>query len=234
MSVTSLSHIATNRRLAVCMLISSIVILTMLFFVDVPFGLRIDRESDPVLDVRLADPELEDVVEETLKEPGEPVEEPQPQTGSKEDITPVEPEEEENDEISSDFMNAEPIVDWYAVLKEAAEEEAENWPPKKHMGDFDERLRVASLIYYPAPDNSPRSIWENIEKDQLGRSLLWHGDCYRVIDDPNVMNLYVFETFTQYLVFCQKQKTGPQELPWVKEIVAKYAYLQRESEIYAN
>ena len=76
-----------------------------------------------------------------------------------------------------------------------------------------------------ATDHGPRPIWENTEKDQVGRTLLWHGDCFRVIYDPNVVNQFVFENFSQFIVFCQYQKRLPQQLPWVPEVVARYDYL---------
>jgi hypothetical protein len=89
----------------------------------------------------------------------------------------------------------------------------------------EKRRRLAGQ-YQPPTRAPPKPIWENAEIDQLGRTVLRDGDCSRVVDDPNVLRQYQFETFDQYLVTCAYYRREPKELPWVAEIRARYPYLR--------
>ena len=74
---------------------------------------------------------------------------------------------------------------------------------------------VAQVVESP-PVEQP--IREHVERDTMGRALLRSGDCYRVIDDPNVGSRDAFLTFGQFMVFCDKFAGTPEELAFVKEI----------------
>ena len=96
---------------------------------------------------------------------------------------------------------------------------------------FDELRKVAATRYAKPAFEPERPIWENTEKDQMGRTVLRAGDCYRVIADPSAVRQWEFHTFTQYITFCEHYEDAPAELPWVKDVVAKYAYLQKQREL---
>lgn len=91
---------------------------------------------------------------------------------------------------------------------------------------LDAQRRAFGDRYQPPTIEQPKPIWENAEPDQLGRTVLRSGDCYRVIADPNVGSQYQFETFDQHIVMCTYQKRLPEELPWVAGIRERYHYLK--------
>jgi hypothetical protein len=126
-------------------------------------------------------------------------------------------------------------VDWYAELERvSAEIAAQKAEPNSVNPHFDELRRVARLRYGKPQNDPPRPIWENVETDYLGRTILRDGDCFRIIDDPAVGNRYVFENFQQYMVYCTYQPSKPRDLPWVKEIQSRYGYLRRDKEPLAT
>ena len=92
--------------------------------------------------------------------------------------------------------------------------------------DLAEKRRGLAERYQPRTRPGPKPIWENIEKDTMGRSVLRDGDCFKVLDDPNVGSREAFEAFGQYMVQCTLQKRYPRDLPWVAEIRARYEYLR--------
>lgn len=89
---------------------------------------------------------------------------------------------------------------------------------------MEEKRRRLAGRYEPPTREAAKPVWENAEIDQLGRTVLRHGDCFRVVDDPNVMRQYQFETFDQYLVSCSYYRRAPRELPWVAAIRVRYPY----------
>lgn len=126
----------------------------------------------------------------------------------------------------SDAALARP--DWYASIRDAAKAALDNAPRTYSVNPvFDEKRRKAARQYYASRAPVQLPTWENVEKDQLGRSLLWSGDCYRVVGDPNVGSREAFETFGQYITYCMNWKESPQELPWVSEIRNRRASLAR-------
>lgn len=109
--------------------------------------------------------------------------------------------------------------DWYAEIPEAVSAALDNVPKEYSVNPvFDEKRRRAAEQFRPSKAVVAKPIWENVEKDTLGRSILWSGDCFRVIDDPNVGSREAFETFGQHIVSCLYRKEVPKELPWVNEI----------------
>jgi hypothetical protein len=111
----------------------------------------------------------------------------------------------------------EPVLrDWRAemekVVAATAAEEQKTWSVNPAL---DARRRAAAEQFRPSRAPVKKPIWENVETDQLGRKILVHGDCHRVIDDPNVGSNEIFRTFGQYIVFCSNYRKAPQELPWV-------------------
>ena len=129
--------------------------------------------------------------------------------------------------------SGEPI-DWTALRDaavEAAIDEAERIYSVNPV--FDRKRREAAIRFRASLAPDKKHIWDNVEKDQLGRTILRHGSCFRVLDDPNVTNRYAFETFDQYIVYCEMSfgKKKGKELPWVEEIRQRYPYLRDPVEI---
>jgi len=117
-------------------------------------------------------------------------------------------------------------IEWYAVLDEVVEHLSGEANHKPSMSpQLDELRRVAKLRFAPVVDRGPRPIWENVEKDQMGRTILRAGDCYRVLEDWRVTNRWAQENFGQYIVYCETHKPSPQELPFVAQIIERYDYL---------
>jgi hypothetical protein len=125
----------------------------------------------------------------------------------------------------------EPITvprDWYAQIEAVARETIDSQPRVYSINPvLDKKRRTAAVKFAPSRAPVARPIWENVETDQLGRKILVSGDCYRVIDDPSGVNNEIFRTFQQYLVYCNKYKSAPKELPWVDDIRIRYEYLAR-------
>ncbi|RLA27163.1 MAG: hypothetical protein DRQ63_06515 [Gammaproteobacteria bacterium] len=101
---------------------------------------------------------------------------------------------------------------------------------------FDEKRRVAAIKFRPSEAPVKREIWDNVEKDQLGRTILRDGNRFRILDDPSGVNRDIFEKYEQYMVFFSIPfaKAPPQELPWVNEVREQYAYLRLREEQRTN
>ncbi|MGB5629279.1 MAG: hypothetical protein WBM45_11550 [Woeseiaceae bacterium] len=110
-------------------------------------------------------------------------------------------------------------TDWYALIPEAVSAALDARPREYSVNPgFDERRRHAAEQFAPGEAPVEQPIWEHVERDTMGRALLRSGDCYRVIDDPNVGSRDAFLTFGQFMVFCDKFAGTPEELAFVKEI----------------
>ena len=122
----------------------------------------------------------------------------------------------------------QPETDWDAAGDRAVQEYLDS--QIETYGYFnpdlaDKRRRLAER-YQPRTQAAPQPIWENIEKDTLGRSVLRSGDCFKVLDDPNVGSHDAFEAFGQFMLQCTYQRRYPRNLPWVADIVQRYEYLR--------
>jgi hypothetical protein len=127
---------------------------------------------------------------------------------------------------------AEPVSrDWYAAMSEVAADVVESRGSYSVNPAFDARRRAAAEQFRPSRAPVEKPTWENVERDQLGRRVLVHGDCERVIDDPNVGSNEIFRTFGQYMVSCSNYQRPGQELPWVDEIRDRRVYLQPDPEL---
>ena len=160
--------------------------------------------------VEEARPDLPDATEER------PVEEPLPGQH-------VQPDSAMDEQQEAD-ASPRPYRDWYADIPAAVSGTLDDVPRQYSVNPIFDEQRRRGAEKFP-PGNAPRRvpIWENVEKDTLGRTLLWSGDCYRVLDDPNVGRREAFETFGQFMVSCLAGSDTPQELPWVKEIRSRRA-----------
>ncbi len=117
--------------------------------------------------------------------------------------------------------------DWHGQLKAAAKaavDEIER--PAAVNPAMDEKRRKAAEKFYASRAPEKQEIWDNVETDQLGRKILWAGDCYRIIDDPNPATYEIWREFQQYFVYCRFGDSDPQMLPWAEVIRARHLYLQ--------
>lgn len=224
-----------HRRLLACAAISALVLATAILTINLSLRLDFARLIPAVLDVTLREELREEPrpqpISAPLPEVVEPTEAPAveeappPTTAAEPSSTPaVEPAAGSPAAASG----AQP-VDWYAALERAAAVTVEEHSTVDSLHpEFDELRRIAAERYAPADSGAPKPIWENVEKDIYGRTLLRHGNCFRVLDDTNVGNRYAFETFEQYLVQCSfgfGRKRG-KNLPWVETIRARYNHLR--------
>ena len=122
-----------------------------------------------------------------------------------------------NQALDVDALREEAVQEYL----DRTEQEAWAFDPR-----VDELRREGRLRYQPPTIERPGPIWENVEQDQLGRTVLRDGDCWKVVDDPNVGSQYQFQEFGQYLTMCSFYRRPPRELPWVETIRERYDYLK--------
>lgn len=222
-----------HRRLLACVTISALVLAAGILTVNVSLRLDFARLLPAVLDVTLrkeARPESAPVPVPEAVGSAEvaPTDEAAPAAAVTAATPATAPPVAPAREAPAATAGAPP-VDWYAALERAAAQTVDEHSTVDSLHpEFDELRRIAAERYAPADSGAPKPIWENVEKDIYGRTLLRHGNCFRVLDDTNVGNRYAFETFEQYLVQCSfgfGRKRG-KNLPWVEPIRAKYNHLR--------
>jgi hypothetical protein len=118
-----------------------------------------------------------------------------------------------------------PPVDWYAIMQDVVQSDDLFATPSMHP-DQDERRRIARIQFRKSAAPPDKKIWDNVEKDQQGRTILRAGDCYRVLDDTRATNQWYQENFGQYFIYCDGGKSPPKKLPFVAEVVERRSYLQ--------
>ena len=161
--------------------------------------------------------------------------------GAKQQETPTEVDQFD-EELSNEFIARDvetllpdpleqpaPEIDWYGAMHDVVASNDPFATPSMHP-EFDELRRIAKIQFRKSEAPEEKEIWENVEKDQMGRTILRAADCYRVLDDPRVTNRWYQENFGQYMVYCDRAFRGPKELPFVADIVERYSYLQRHEE----
>ena len=117
-------------------------------------------------------------------------------------------------------------IDWQQQMEQAVRDVVDEFDRVYSVNPrFESKRREAAAQFRPSLMERKRPIWENVEKDMLGRTVLWHKNCYRVLDDPNVGSRETFLMFTQYLVSCIYRSEPYVEPNWVAEIRSRYAYL---------
>lgn len=194
-----------GRRLALNLLPSTLIIFGVLM------ALRLPIVDQPVplteLVVRILANEVEDAVTELPDE--QPLAEPAPVVADTGVPTQDEPGTTEEREAT----------DWYSHIPEAARRAtAERAHEYSLNPGFDAKRQHAAEQFARSTAPVKRPIWENVEKDTMGRTLLRSGDCYKVLDDPNVGNRDAFLVFGQFMVSCERPSERPRQLPWVSEL----------------
>ena len=194
-----------GRRLALNFLPATIIVLGALALLRLP----VIEQSLPMTEliVRILVEEVEQVIESPLAE-----------------TTPVESasvaDETRTAQVPLPERPALPAQkDWYALIPEAARAALDAEPREYSLNPgFDEKRRRAAEQFAPSRAPVERPIWENVEKDTMGRTVLRSGNCYRVLDDPNVSSRDAFLTFGQYMATCTWSPDPPRLLPWVSEL----------------
>ena len=203
-------QLSAGRRLRFCLVLSLFVVAAAISFMrfPVPIGLQ------PLHELAVA---LIEQRREVPQPQTEPVQMPAPAPGA---VTPP----REAPAESAPVVEPPERADWRALRDLAvAEVLQESRRTYSLRSESDEQRRVAAVKFRSSQAPVKKEIWENVEKDQFGRTLLWHKGCYRVLDDPSAVNRDIFEMFTQYMVFCVNA-----EEEWLIEfnhIDDRYAYL---------
>jgi len=194
-----------GRRLALNFLPSTLIIVGALMVLRLPI---IDQPMPLTeLVVRI----LANEVEET------PVEPPSEQAAK--EAAPVAPDAGAVAPREAETVEDRVSTDWYALIPEAARAAIAERPREYSINPgFDAKRQYAAEQFVRSTAPVERPIWENVEKDTMGRTLLRSGDCYKVLDDPNVGNRDAFLIFGQFMVSCARPSERPRELPWVSEI----------------
>lgn len=202
-----------GRRLAMNLLPATLIVAGVLSVLQLPVA----EQARPLTElfVRILVHEVEEVVEAPFVEQAPVAErvadEPAPETAATVPPIPVTTE-------------SRTPTDWYAQIPEAAAAVVESQAaPVSANPNFDEKRRRAAEQFRPSEAPVEKPIWENVERDTLGRTVLVSGDCYRVINDPNVGSREAFLTFGQYIAMCSYYKRPPQKLGFVKEILDRRA-----------
>lgn len=130
-------------------------------------------------------------------------------------------------ESSVSTSTAEPSFDWEAAKSNAVQSAVDAMEETVNVNpEFDRRRAAAAIKFRASAAPVKKEIWEAVEKDELGRTLLRKGDCYRVLDDPSAVNRWAFENFGQYITYCANRKYVGKDLEWVKDIHQQFAYLR--------
>ena len=122
-------------------------------------------------------------------------------------------------------------VDWDVEREEAIREVLDATAKEQGYSvnpPFERAREEAAVRFRASVAPEERHIWDNVEKDQLGRTILRDGNCFRVLNDPSAANRWAFENFDQYVVYCDfvfGKKEG-RNLPWVEVIRERYPYLR--------
>jgi hypothetical protein len=224
-----------HRRLIYCTIASAVAILGFIVLFDWPAG-RPDSMSRDMIELTLPrdrpepQPATDRPAEQAADEPPVVDEEtavpepPQPATVVQQEERPPAFAGSQHDAPAE-----QPEIDWQASLERASAEIIRRYSEVASLHpEFEELRRIARQRYAEPRTGKPPPIWENVEQDIYGRTLLQLGNgCYKVLDDSNVGNRYAFETFERHMLFCNVlAQAPPQQFPWVETIVERYAYLR--------
>jgi len=206
----------TERRLGLSMLLASVLMLIFLSFLRFPQAGDIKPFIELVVElVRIKPPTVEEEPVAESRDVAPPIEEIK--------ILPPPPVNETEPDVESSR-------DWAALAADSVQHVIDAGAKAYSVNPaFDERRRNAAVVFRPSEAPAKKPIWENVEKDVMGRTLLRHKNCYRVLDDPRVTNRWAFETFDQYITFCDG--SGEEYLIEFDEITDRYAYLDDEASL---
>jgi hypothetical protein len=215
------------------MLVSTVALAAALSLFRFPPPAAVGPLLDIVVELTRPQPVSESIRELVPITPALPESPPDEQSASP-DVSEA-PTGSTEDGVADARDNGEP-VDWEAsrdeairrVLDAAAREQAYAVNPPFERAREEAAVRFRASL---APEE--RHIWDNVEKDQLGRTILRDGSCFRVLNDPSAVNRWAFENFDQFVVYCDFRFGGKEgkELPWVDIIRERYPYLRDPVEV---
>ena len=211
-------------RLAAGMLLATLLVAIVLASLRVPLPPLL--RPGPEILVRL----LPELIEPLAKPREEPLAEPaiEPKLESVEmEAEAAAPEQSQQPAAAGLDENVELPPDWYGKLGAAAKAAVDDMERIVAVNPgMEAKRRAAAEKFYASRAPEKTAIWDNVETDQLGRKILWSGDCYRIIDDPNPATYEIWREFQQYFIYCRFGDSEPKMLPWVDDIQARYLYLQ--------
>jgi hypothetical protein len=207
-----------NQRLLASMLLSTVFIAALLSLFRMPAV----PAWTPVVEIMVRIVNDAPKVEELESPPPVPVV-PEPKLESVQSAAEIRP--------STGRDSAEegsPDTNWDAASEQAVQDYVDSQLESYGYvnSDLAEKRRRLSERYQPGTHEPPKKIWENVEKDTLGRTVLRSGSCYKVLDDPNVGSREAFEAFGQFVAVCTWQPRVRRLLPWVPELKEQYGYLR--------
>jgi hypothetical protein len=225
---------ASARRLNVSMLLATLLVAAVLSVLRFP---TIDFLA----------PVMELVVDIVRDEPAKPelvsVPQPEPAPLTEEPLTDVEPalqttanpvtvsEDLAVESQSTPAAVAELSIEWEVEKQKAVQRAVDEMERTVSVNpNFDQLRKEAAVKFRASRAPVRKEIWENVEKDVLGRTILRSGDCFRVLDDPSVINQWTFANFDQFITYCTYHKYIGHDLPWVQEIFDTHAYLRERED----
>ena len=135
--------------------------------------------------------------------------------------------EEASDPPMETDVIAGPRTDWeqesLAAVQSVLDENSRTFSVNPN---FDKKRRAASETFRPSEAPVKKEIWDNVEKDYLGRTIWRNGGCYKILDNPSAVYRWVFETFERYATYCDG--LGEEYLIEFDEIPDRYQYLEDE------
>ena len=190
-----------DRRLAFSMLCGTVVVAVSISWLRLPGVADWQPVTALVIDVILDRP----AAPEQIEAPPDPVPLPmdEPATMPETEL-PMAPVETGNAAVEPDrAADPAPRPDWQSLAAIAVQNFVESDRDASVMNRaFEEKRRAAATRFRPSQAPVKKPIWENVEVDALGRTLLRSGDCYKVLDNPTVTNRWYARTFEQFMMFC--------------------------------
>jgi len=223
---------ASGRRLNISMLVATLLVASILSVLQFPTVEKLapltlvvdivppkDVSTEPSAQVQVAPEQAAAQSEDSTTQRTE-LPDPQPAASSARAI--AEPAE---------LAVTETAIDWEAEKSNAVRDTIDDLQTIVSVNpNFDRKRSEAAVRFRPSEAPVKKEIWDNVEKDYLGRTILRSGDCYRILDDPSAVNRDVFETFGQYMTHCEGGRYVGVELPWVEEIRNNFNYLREREE----
>lgn len=118
-------------------------------------------------------------------------------------------------------------VDWQEQISTAAQATvAAVYSDESLHPGVAEAKRLAAINFAPSRAPVKKPIWENVETDQMGRTVLRNGECYRVLDDWRATYQDIQRDLGQYIMYCDADEVPVIDVKWVADIGRNYAYLR--------
>ena len=195
------------RRLPIALLLATVAALLVLWMLSL--ALRLPAAERVVARERAADVvtvRIEPALPKPIQQPP-PLPQPKPAPQQTEPRAAPESSRQNSDQATKPVPTpSRPRRSWTDALDAAVLESAAAPTGASHGFDGRPTGAPSDLSRYAPGPIGDAPIWESVTTDQLGRKILRSGDCYRVLEDDNVMRLDIFETFTRYLVFCENRE----------------------------